>query len=136
MFSHWVITNSCEPMDCSPPGFSVCGISQARILKWVAISFSREPPWPRDPTHDSFIPCIGRRILYHWAIWEALTNWYIRKKSILINITTFHWLCGCFITEYSQLFRSILYKIIVIRFTYPHSIIGSTLLLLLFWTVM
>ena len=31
----------CDPMDCSPPGFSVHGISQARILKWVAISLSR-----------------------------------------------------------------------------------------------
>ena len=31
----------CDPMDCSPPGFSVHGISQARILEWVAISFSR-----------------------------------------------------------------------------------------------
>ena len=28
----------CDPMDCSPPGFSVCGIVQARILEWVAIS--------------------------------------------------------------------------------------------------
>ena len=31
----------CDPMDCSPPGFSVHGILQARILEWVAISFSR-----------------------------------------------------------------------------------------------
>ena len=31
----------CDPMDCSPPGSSVCRILQARILEWVAISFSR-----------------------------------------------------------------------------------------------
>ena len=31
----------CDPMDCSPPGSSVCGILQARILKWVAIPFSK-----------------------------------------------------------------------------------------------
>ena len=36
----------CEPMDCSPPGFSVCGILQARILWWVAILFSRDLPNP------------------------------------------------------------------------------------------
>jgi len=30
----------CDPMDCSPPGFSVHGILQARTLEWVAISFS------------------------------------------------------------------------------------------------
>ena len=29
----------CDPMDCSPPGSSVLGISQARILEWVAISY-------------------------------------------------------------------------------------------------
>ena len=32
----------CDPMDYSPPGFSVCGILQARILEWVAMPFSRE----------------------------------------------------------------------------------------------
>ena len=31
----------CDPMDCSPPGSSAHGISQARILEWVAISFSK-----------------------------------------------------------------------------------------------
>jgi len=35
----------CDPTDCSPPGFSVHGISQARILEWVAISSSRGPSW-------------------------------------------------------------------------------------------
>ena len=54
----------CDPLDCSPPGFSVHGISQARILEWVAGSFSRGSPCPRDPTQVS---CTGRRILFHWA---------------------------------------------------------------------
>ena len=31
----------CDPVDCSPPGSSVCGILQERILQWVAISFSK-----------------------------------------------------------------------------------------------
>ena len=36
-----VVSDSfCDPMDCSPPGLSVHGIPQARILEWVAISFS------------------------------------------------------------------------------------------------
>ena len=38
----------CEPMDCSLRGSSIHGISQARILEWVAISFSRESSQPRD----------------------------------------------------------------------------------------
>ena len=55
-------------MDCSPTGSSVHGTSQARILEWVAIYFSRGSPWPRDRTCISYI---GRPILYHWATWEA-----------------------------------------------------------------
>ena len=38
----------CDPMDCSPLGFSAHGISQAKILEWVAISYSRESSKPRD----------------------------------------------------------------------------------------
>ena len=37
-----------DPMDCSPPGSSVCGILQARVLEWVAIPFSRGFSLPRD----------------------------------------------------------------------------------------
>ena len=36
----------CDPMDCSPPGFSIHGIFQAIVLEWIAISFSRELPDP------------------------------------------------------------------------------------------
>ena len=39
--SHSVVPSSLPPMDCSPPGFSVHGILQARILEWVVIPFSR-----------------------------------------------------------------------------------------------
>ena len=38
----------CEPVDCSPPGSSVHGILQARILEWVAISSSRGSSRLRD----------------------------------------------------------------------------------------
>ena len=44
----------CDPMDCSPPGFSVHGIFQARILEWVAIPFSRGSSRPRDRTWVSY----------------------------------------------------------------------------------
>ena len=53
----------CGPMDCSPPGFSVHGIFQARILGWFAISYSRGSSQLRDRTHISCISCIGRQIL-------------------------------------------------------------------------
>ena len=45
----------CNPTDCSPPGSSVHGILQARILEWVAIALSRESSQPRDQTQVSCI---------------------------------------------------------------------------------
>ena len=43
----------CDPMDCSPPGSSVHGVSQARILEWIGISFSRGSSKPRSPTSQA-----------------------------------------------------------------------------------
>ena len=58
----------CNSMDYSLPGLLVHGIIQARILEWVAISFSRESSRPRDRT---CVSCIDRRILYHRVTREA-----------------------------------------------------------------
>ena len=55
----------CDPMGFSPPGSSVCGILQARMLEWVAISFARGSSWPRVQTHISYVSCIGKQVLYH-----------------------------------------------------------------------
>ena len=60
----------CDPMDCSLPGFSVHGIFQARVLEWVAISFSRGSSWPRDRTQ---IFCIAGRHFTLWATREDLS---------------------------------------------------------------
>ena len=51
----------CDPMDCSPPGSSVQGILQARILEWVAMPSSRGSSQPRDQTHVSYTSSIGGR---------------------------------------------------------------------------
>ena len=45
----------CDPMDCSLPGSSAHGILQARVLEWVAVSFSRRSSQPRDRTWVSRI---------------------------------------------------------------------------------
>ena len=57
----------CDSMDCSPPGSSVHGILQARVLEWVAISSSTGSSWPKDRTFVSWGSCIGKQILYNWA---------------------------------------------------------------------
>ena len=65
----------CDPMDCSLPGSSVHGISQARILEWVAISFSRGFSRPRDRTQVSGIA--GR----HFTVWATRKCW--RESKIM-----------------------------------------------------
>ena len=61
----WKFSQSCptlwDPMDCRLQGSSVHGIFQARVLEWVAISFSRGSPWPRNQTWDWHC----RQTLYH-----------------------------------------------------------------------
>ena len=65
----------CDPMDCSPPGSSVHGISQARILEWGAIAFSRGFSRPRDRTQVSGIA--GR----HLTVWATRESW--RESKIM-----------------------------------------------------
>ena len=64
----WSVAQSCltlcSPMDSSPPGSSVHGVFQARILEWVAISSIRGSFRPRDQTPVSCGSCTGRQILY------------------------------------------------------------------------
>ena len=75
----------CDPMDCSPPGYSVHGVFPARILDLVAISYSRAPSRPRDqtvspalagrffitvppgtPSNDSREFCYAKELLKNW----------------------------------------------------------------------
>ena len=90
-------------MECSSPGSSVHGISQERILEWVAISFARGSSQSRDRT---LVSCIGRWILYHWATREPqfvilcyterthlLDKPYVWFKYMLLNMTFFFIKC-------------------------------------------
>ena len=71
----WSCPTLCNLMDCSLPGSSVHGISQARIPEWVAISFFRGSSQPRDRTQVS---CIAGRF---FTIWIRLPRFWWRKKS-------------------------------------------------------
>ena len=83
LFSHYVQL-FCDPMDCSPPTSSVHGTSQARILEWVAISFSRGSLCPRDQIQVSWIAGVFFNI---WATREALLWFYLFLiPQIYINI--------------------------------------------------
>ena len=72
----------CDPMDYSPPDSSVHRILKAKILEWVATSYSsRKLPtsysyskgsfWSRDQTRISWVAYIGRQVLHHCATWEV-----------------------------------------------------------------
>ena len=79
-----VMSNSCDPMDCSLPGSSVHRILQARILEWVAISFSRGSSQPRNWMQVSSIA--GR----------FFTNWHGKPKkgwsgeSVIKHLLAYH----------------------------------------------
>ena len=62
----------CDPMGCSPPGSSVHGISQARILEWVAISFSRGSSRPKDWI---WVSCIAGSLFTIWATRESVSRY-------------------------------------------------------------
>ena len=72
LFSHSVMSNSCDPMDCSAPGSSVHGISQGRILQWVAIFSSRASSWPKDQTR---ISCIAGIFFTAEPLGKPLSLW-------------------------------------------------------------
>ena len=85
----------CDPMDCSPPVSSVHGVLQARILEWIAISFSRGSSQPRDRTHISHVSCICRWVPSSTtreapiSVWlcpnPGLTNSLLRDPSFLVK---------------------------------------------------
>ena len=71
--------NLCDPLSLTPPGFSVHGILQARILEWIAIPFSRGSSWPRDQTQ---VFCTGGRFFTIWANREAPNVAQIQVKDM------------------------------------------------------
>ena len=84
----------CNPMHCSPPGSSVHGIFQARILEWVAISFSRESSHHRNRTQVS---CIAGSFFTLWSTrcFAHSPNLPSGKKTLRDNVTcnrgTYYW---------------------------------------------
>ena len=69
-------------MDCSLPGSSIHGIFQARVLEWIAISFSRGSSQPRDRTRVSCI--VGRR----FTVWATVA--LLRKCIVIVQRRQWH----------------------------------------------
>ena len=83
----------CNPVDGSMQDSSVHGILQARILEWVAISFSRGASWPRDQTHVS---CTGRcftteppgQVVHIWLTSRKLPNCVPERQYTFLSYQT------------------------------------------------
>ena len=84
--SHSVMSDSKTPMDCSPPGSSVHGILQARILEWVYISSFRVSSPPRDQTQGFCIagrfPFPGMGLMPTAVEAQSLKHWTSREVQI------------------------------------------------------
>ena len=85
------LSDSLLPIDCSPPGSSLHGISQARILEWVAIPFSRGSSRPRDWT---MVSCIAGTFFTVWVTMEALQEAWNQKVWHLQPCSSFSELFG------------------------------------------
>ena len=86
----------CNPMDSSLSDSSVHGIFQARILGWVAISFSRGSSWPRDWTH---VLCVSRRFFPTEPSGKPLDNTYSMRTHFRVSVLQFALLCPSDIPE-------------------------------------
>ena len=74
----------CDPMDYSPPGSSVYGIFQARMLEWVAISYSRGSSQPKDRT---YVSCIASSAFAgRFFITELLGNPFSGQKKKVYSV--------------------------------------------------
>ena len=93
-----VLSDSLWPHGPYLPGSSVLGLLQARLLEWVAISFSRGSSQPRDRTFISCASCTGRWIPYHGATWEAsyhlVIQFLYKNKYFILGKTTCHFCTG------------------------------------------
>ena len=120
----------CDPMDCSPPGSSVHGILQTRILEWVVMPSSSGSSQPRDWSHISHVSCVGRKVLYHQChlgnsytcictqiMWfYACIHVYVYMKTHCVQVYVYIWLCVCmyiYITIYAHIH--------IYKYTYIHT---------------
>ena len=74
--------NLCDPMDCSPPGSSVHGICQARILKWISIPFAKESSQRRD-----------------WSRVSCIAGWFLLLNEPHTRVCVCVCVCVCIYTD-------------------------------------
>ena len=129
MLSCSTVSNSLQPMDCSPPDSSVHGLFQARILEQIALSYSRGSSCHREWTHVSCVSCIGRWILQHCDTLNTFTHYkrflafintipiwlyFLTLLSLIFTVTFWNCYCVFFNTQLPYLFTYV--KVVSIGF--------------------
>ena len=108
----WSRVLLCDPMDCSLPGSSVHGVFQARIVEWVAISFSRGSSLARDQTRVS---CIVGRCFYHlshqgsppsWSPYLVFHRQHPSPHQVQMLFSSIFFLCFIFIHALNKYLKS------------------------------
>ena len=84
---HYHVPTLCDPMAYSPPGSSVHGILQARILEWVAISFSRGSSWPSSQTQSPALQA-DSLLTELWGILQARILEWVQFSSVAQSCPT------------------------------------------------
>ena len=98
----------CDPMDWGPPGSSVHGILQTRILEWVAMPCTRGSSQPRDQTHVFCVSCIAGRFFTteppqkpHMYMYVDRYNYmgiytplYLYMHTYIHTVSVFHFCCN------------------------------------------
>ena len=96
-FSCYVMFDSCDPMNCSLPGSSVPGILQARILEWVAISFSRRSSRTRNRTRSPASQA-DSLLTELWGSPKSLHRYFLSYFMIFLLIFLYFFLfISCFL---------------------------------------
>ena len=106
----------CDPIDCSPPDFSVQGILQARILEWVAILLSRGSFPPRDRTHTSHIAhrfFTIRATKEAYFIFPLVMCVFSINKLFILSDNFAIILFGCSYVDFHELFISLSWLITI-----------------------
>ena len=111
----------CNPMDYSPPGSSVHGTLHARILEWVAISFSKGSSKPRDRTQVS---CTAGRLFTIWATGGSALYIYACKYVSVHMFLSMHKHFHLYLLLYSYTFWTWVHIVLSIPIQYTGLILG------------
>ena len=124
----------CNHMDCGPPGSSLHGVFQARILEWVAISSPTWSFWYRDQTHISYVSLTVSSVQSLNCVWVFVTpwiaacqaslsitnSWSVLKLMSIVSVITSNYLILC-------------HPLLLLSSIFPSIIVFSNESLLLLW---